>query len=581
MAPRRPGRQADLPVESSWRMVEGGENDSFDTSIVNDPYEDDIVYSTQPYSTQPSQLSQISNSQSQNLGSQDSIRDFANDADEEQVILRAPFQPSLVSTRHTSMDKDHTPVPEFFMPKLEVESPRRGMRSSRMNQPEYEDGVVMRRRTNRQPSEPSGPAYQKRHVQDRRPQRGNQELNSPWDRFAASTPAFLFNIVSWCISVLGMALNIAKYPLAICLALYILLGAGMMVKNMVTNSISTSLSPLCRIPGASMLELPFCPDLPAVPGSGGKTPVEFDELMNVQSDFEKVLEDSSRGVSLPMEMKRAEASVRDLRTLIKYSDLPAREELVFEFDGYIDNVRMIATDLQTFNTHVGSAVDSVISINRWTSRYIDSIAAEREARDNTLARWSGWLFSPFQPQVFDERMLLDKYVEHTGLVSDKIANLIVEAQAALRVLSQAENNLQLINEHVVRSGNEVKAKKSEVFWDLWTLVGANNKRLHNLKAQLGLLKQVEVQRSSAVEQLIGLVHDLGDIQTKLSDLRDRVVAPELLADQTSIPLSVHIETINAGVERLESARSRIRAEENDRIQQALSRARDDNRLIDG
>ncbi|KAK7985348.1 hypothetical protein PG988_002970 [Apiospora saccharicola] len=562
---RRQGRQADLPVESSWRMVEGGENDSFDTSIVNDPYEDEVVFSTQP--------SQLSSSQGLSLNSQDSIRDFANDADEEQVIMRAPFQPSLASTRHTSMDNDQTPVPEFFMPKVPVESPRRTVRSSRTVQPEYDDRVVMRRRTNRQPSDASGQAYQRRHVPERRSQRPNHETNSVWDKFAASTPSFIFDVVAWCISILGMALNIAKYPLAICLAVYILLGAGMMVRNMVTNSISTSLSPLCRIPGASMLDLPFCPDLPAVPGSKGKNPVEFDELMHVQSNFEKVLEDSAKGVSLPMEMKRAEASVRDLRTLIKYSDLPAREELVYEFDGYIDNVRTIATDLQTFNTHVGSAVDSVISINRWTSRYIDSIAAEREANDNMVARWSGWLFSPFQPQVFDERMLLDKYVEHTGLVSDKIANLIIEAQAALRLLSQAENNLQLINEHVVRSGNEVKAKKSEVFWDLWTLVGANNKRLHNLKAQLGLLGQVETQRTSAVEQLIGLVHDLGDIQTKLSDLRDRVVAPELLADQTSIPLSVHIETINAGVERLESARSRIRAEENDRIQQALSRAR--------
>lgn len=573
MAPRKQGRQADLPVESSWRIVEGGENDSFDTSIVNDPYdEDDIAFQTQP--------SQIS-SQGLSLNSQDSIRDFANDADEEQVILRAPFQPSLASTRHTSMDKDHTPIPEFFMPRLDVESPRRSARASRTTQPEYDDRTYMRRRINRQPSDASGPTYQRRPAPDRRSQHGNRETNSLWDRFAASSPAFLFDTVAWCLSVLGMALRIAKYPLAICLALYILLGAGMMARNMVTSSITTSLSPLCRIPGASMLELPFCPDLPPVPGTGGKAQVEFDELMNVQSDFEKVLEDSARGVSLPMEMKRAEASVRDLRTLVKYSDIPARDELVYEFDGYIDNVRIIATDLQTFNTHVGGAVDSVISINRWTSRYIDSIAAEQQANDNMVARWSGWLFSPFQPQVFDERMLLEKYVEHTSLVSEKIANLIVEAQAALHRLSQAENNLQLINEHVVRSGNEVKAKKDEVFWTLWTLVGANNRRLTNLKAQLGLLKQVEVQRTSAVKQLIGLVHDLGDIQTKLSDLRDRVVAPELLADQTSIPLSVHIETINAGVERLESARSRIRAEENDRIQEALSRARDDNRLIDG
>lgn len=328
-----------------------------------------------------------------------------------------------------------------------------------------------------------------------------------------------------------------------------------------------------------MIDLPFCPKL--APEPVNRAQVEFDGLMSAQSDFEKVLEDSAAGVSLPMEMKQSEASVRDLRTMVKFSDLPNRIELVGEFDQYIDTIRQVADDLQIFNTHVGSAVDSVISINRWTSRFIDSVAASREANDNLVSRWGGWLFSPFQPVIFDERFLLDKYVEHTALVSDKIAGLILEAQAALGQLRRAENHLQQINEHVVASSNAARAEKSEILWTLWTLVGSNNRRLHNLSAQLGLLRQIEAQRGTAVAQLVGLVHDLGDIQAKLSDLRDRVAAPELLADRADIPLIVHIETINAGVERLEAARGRIRAEEDERLQQALVRARGENRLIEG
>ncbi|KAI0126371.1 hypothetical protein BJ170DRAFT_403595 [Xylariales sp. AK1849] len=580
MAPRKQSKHGNLPVESSWRMVEGSENDSFDTSIVQDPYEDDLIISSGP--------SQISaSSQGLSIGSQDSIRDFATNADEDQVILRAPFHPSLASTRHTSVDKERTPVPEFFMPTVPVESPRRSNRSSRTVRPSVEEQVQVRRRGFRQESNDGSPQKQqhaargrfRRYDSDSSPQR---RPATSWDRFNAAVPDALFETAAWCLSVFGMALRYAKWPLALVLAVYMTIGAGMIAKNIITDSITTSMSPLCRIPGASLLDLPFCPALPPVPGSNGTRPVEFDELMSVQSKFEQVLESSASGVSLPMEMKRSEAVVRDLRTLIKYAkDLPAREELVYEFDGYIDSMRDISNDLLSFNTHVGSAVDSVISINRWTSRYIDSISMAREANNNLLSRWGNWVFSPFQPAIFDERMLLDKYVEHTALVSDKIANLIVEAQGVLRVLNQAENHLQLINEHVVRSNNDVKEKQSEVFWTLWTLVGANTRRLHNLKAQLGLLRLVEAQRTSAVDQLVGLVHDLGDIQTKLSDLRDRVAAPELVADQSSIPLSVHIETINAGVERLESARSRIRAEENDRIHQALNRAKDEERLIDG
>ncbi|ORY57216.1 uncharacterized protein BCR38DRAFT_449934 [Pseudomassariella vexata] len=563
---RKQTRQTKMAVEDSWRMVEEGENDSFDTSIVQGPYEDDLIPSSGP--------SQLSSSQGYNTASQDSIHDFVNNADDDQVILRAPFHPSLVSTRHASVDKELTPVPEFFMPRVEVNSPPRSNRSSRKTiRPEMDESHVVRRRGFRQQA--NNPSPQKHQCRNGG-RTGSDDLDGSarrheptlGERFSGSVPTFLFDIAAWCISVVGMALRYAKWPIAIMLAIYMTIGAGMIAKNMITESISASMSPLCRIPGASFLDLPFCPDMPAMPGAkNGTHPVEFDELMSVQAQFEKVLEDSAQGVSLPMEMKRAEASVRDLRTLVKFSDLPAREELVYEFDGYIDTVRTIATDLQRFNTHVGSVVDSVIAINRFTTRYIDSIALTREANDNVVSRWSNWIFSPFQPAVFDERMLLDMYVENTAQVSDKIGSLILEAQAALRLLDLAENHLQAINENVVRSGKVVKDEQHEVFWTLWTLVGANARRLHNLKAQLGLLRQVDKQRSTAVMQLVGL---------------DRVSAPELLVDQANIPLSVHVETINAGIERLEGARMRIKAEENERIQQALKRARpDDDRLIDG
>ena len=84
-------------------------------------------------------------------------------------------------------------------------------------------------------------------------------------------------------------------------------------------------------------------------------------------------------------------------------------------------------------------------------------------------------------------------------------------------------------------------------------------------------------------------------QNSTKDLRgDKIILPQSALEQllaassagrsnhpAHIPLSVHIETINAGVERLETARSRIRAEENERLQQALVRARGETRMIEG
>ncbi|GKT64561.1 hypothetical protein ColTof4_06955 [Colletotrichum tofieldiae] len=585
-----PRRQQDLPVESSWRLVEGGENDSFDTSILPDLEEDEGFLSTDP-SQIPSQSFSIGGSQE----SHHSVQDFMNKADDERVILRSPFQPTV------RQDLNRSPDPEFVMPSMRFSatpgsstSPRQSSgRSSRTIRPSddpYQQQDV-RRRAIRQASTGSP-------VKVRRgdPRRGRgyyddtaEEQRTVTDRLSESLPGAAFNILAWVFNVIGMALGYIQKPLALCLAVWLFFGASIMLQNLVTKSITTSLSPLCRIPGAAYLDLPFCPSFASSTGGGqdaGSSNVEFDDLMNVQSQFEQVLERSADGVSLPMEMKRSESSIRDLRTMVRYSELPQRDELVYEFNEYIDTARMTAADLQKFNVHVGSAVDSVISINRWTSRYLDTLSASENTDVGVVSQWSSWLFYPFTPTVtpFSERTLLDKYIEHTAMVSDRISSLIVEAQGVLLLLTKAEEHLNQIYELVTRSSNSVKSRRDEVLWTLWTLVGANNRRLHNLNAQLSLLRQVDRQRSTAVAQVSALIVDLEKIQAGLGDLRDRVAAPELVRDSAAaIPLSVHIETIDRGVERLEDARQRIRANENDRIREALARGgtKEDDKLIDG
>ena len=313
--------------------------------------------------------------------------------------------------------------------------------------------------------------------------------------------------------------------------------------------------------------------------------------MAVQAQFEQVLERSADGVSLPLEMKRSEASIRDLRTMVRYSDLSAREELAQEFDGYVEAARTSSSDLQRFNTHVGSAVDSIISVNRWMVRFLDSLSDDGAgAGKGLLWSWAEWAFTPFQPAavpdgVFDERALRDKYIEHTTLLSDRISSLILEANAILRHLGQAESHLTLIYEISTRSTQNIKTKRDQVLYTLWTLIGANSRTLESLNGQLSLLRHVDAQRSTAVAQLSALVVDLERIEANLADLRDRVAEPEIASRggvAGSVPLSVHVETIDRGVERLEDARKRIRAVENERIREALARGGvRDERLLEG
>ncbi|KAI1821147.1 hypothetical protein F4861DRAFT_485636 [Xylaria intraflava] len=549
-----------LPAESSWRVVEEGENDSFDTTF-RETFDDEDRHSIS------SSQSQVTVS-SQGPGSQESTRDYTDDS---QVILRIPFQPSLAARQRPSADQENTPVPRLATSNA---GPSKGTRSSttepnQVRRRAFRDGATNRRRSSQTPT-----------IRARAEGRGSNDgaqRRSLLERFTTSAPEMIFDSLAWVLSVIGMAFRMLRGLAALVLALYVVGVIATISRNRIAHFTSSALRPICRFPGVSHLDLPFCTDDPGPAGPKATSqPIEFSELMNVQSLIEMVAEDSASKVSLPLEMKQTEASVRDLRTMVKYSELPVRDELVYEFDGYIEAVRRASRDLQSFNTQVESVVDSLISINRWTSRNLDTISANQ----NFLSQGFNWLLAPFQPGIYDEGAILDKYIEHIALVSDEIEKLILRAEATLSHLYRAENHVHSLQDHAVRGKIMVNEQRNEVFWDLWTLVGANTRRLHNLKGQLSLLRQVEGQRHAATAQLTTALNNLDEMESKLSDLRDRVARPALLADVSAIPLRVHIDTIGAALDRLVSVNSRFRAEAAERWKRALNWPKNDDHLID-
>ncbi|KAG6167011.1 hypothetical protein E4U51_003193 [Claviceps purpurea] len=621
-----PVSETAIPIAGgSWRMVEG-ENSSFDTTILPSPMADNAyggsripVFSGRPSSGPPSQLSsqlssqvasQVPSQGGHMSASQDSLSDFVKPQDDDRVILRDLFRPSVVSPVELEQDStQRTPDPQFKMPLMQVDAgcgsdskSKSIRRMSGENPQEGEGGYLVRRRgqinTGSPSSRKSRPKKTSFHDEHLNPatQSEQDELRGS-SNMATLLPSAVFKILVWAGEIILIALHFAKYPLGMLLAAYLVFGGAIIVQNMATRSVYSALSPVCRLPGLSLLNLPFCPpkntvlfgDSPSTSGQGhghGRS-VEFEDLMGVQAKFEQVLEHSAEGVSLPLEMKRSELAVRDLRSLVRHSDVQARHELVLEFDGYIDTARRSSSELQKFNSHVGSAVDAVISINRWTSRYIDSLSPDSAlgAGSSVLVEWTQWIFSPFQPadqHMFSERIILEKYIEHTSLVSQRISSLILEAQAVLRLLTKAEDHLGLIYDITSRTSASVSSRRGEILWSIWTLVGANSGRLQSLSQQLTLLQQVDAQRSTAVKQVSALILELESIQAGLGDLRDRVAEPQFSgASSAYIPLSVHIETIDRGVDRLQAARRRIRAAEDGRVRDTMAGLRDSpSELID-
>jgi len=388
-------------------------------------------------------------------------------------------------------------------------------------------------------------------------------------------------MLGWTFDVAGGALHALKTPISYAIAIYLFFGTMLLLRNLLTSSIYSALSPICRLPGSSLLNLPMCHSPVSVNYKGEQTPpVEFDQLMTVQSKFEEVLEESAGGVSLPLDMKRGETSIRDLRQVVRFSQLHSKNELVLEFDGFIETARIASYDLQKFNSHVGRGVDNILATARWTKRVLDGIALRDGSRGAIQSFVSDKILAPFQPLKFTEDVLLDQYIQHTRIVEDEIQRLIGEAQALLMVLQNLEDRLDVIHGISTRDNVHAQVSKDEILSQLWTMLGGNRSKLGKYDSQLRLLQQVGEYRRNAWAHVSGTILKLQAMGAELEELRERVGSAELLRDRADIPLSVHIENIQLGVERLEAGRDHAKMVENEHMRKTLDRGKIDEKFID-
>ena len=82
------------------------------------------------------------------------------------------------------------------------------------------------------------------------------------------------------------------------------------------------------------------------------------ELIEVQSKtFDQLLDESAGGSALSLEVKKAEMATTDLATLVRHSNLKARDMLASSLKEFVDDARKTGRGLQKMSAKVGGAVD--------------------------------------------------------------------------------------------------------------------------------------------------------------------------------------------------------------------------------
>ncbi|KAJ3714094.1 hypothetical protein C8R42DRAFT_683063 [Lentinula raphanica] len=394
-------------------------------------------------------------------------------------------------------------------------------------------------------------------------QAGTRDSRRSRDEWSTGAVDLIKFTIRYIVDVIGGGIHLLRFPLSVLLFLILF----MFIMGRISSMIKTALQPLCIVPGISSSALCRNNDIPRSGNKGAPASprwADYPGLMKAESlTFEKLLDDSVGGSGLSLDIKKAEMATADLATLVKFSKLTSKELIAESLLEFVQDARRTGRGLQRLGSKVGGAVDQIIAVNDYAA---NSIAAAQASPPSIL-----YSIIPFYSTTTTEEIVLHTFVNAMGVLSSTIGRLIVEAEVQLSNLERMEERLSVLRELVAREDSSVSSAKSELLSDMWSriraMVGADKQVLKGYDDRLKLLKDLGEYRKQALAHVVSALQALRALSDDMEDMRERVSGPELAGFH--IPVEVHLNSINLGLQRMKESRVKARQKEEETIKRVL------------
>ncbi|PFH53158.1 hypothetical protein AMATHDRAFT_73706 [Amanita thiersii Skay4041] len=352
------------------------------------------------------------------------------------------------------------------------------------------------------------------------------------------------------LDIVKFSIHLMRKPLAVLLFLVLLAPCI----GWIAFYMQKSLQPLCFLPFVSRSSLCIVREVQHI------KPVQpWEKLVQVQTKtFGQLLDESVGGSGLSLEIKKAEIATNDLVTLVRHSDLKARDSLATTLKRFVDNAKKTGRGLQKMSAKVAGAVDNILAVNTYALQTIEEANSKKPSVFSSLVPWLDDKSKKAVANTFADTMVV---------LSANLERLILEAEVNLANLNALEEHLSTLHDMVTREGVAISGVKDELLADLWTILGGNRSKLKNLDTHISLLKNLGVYRRKALAHVTAALETLQAMSDDMEDLRERVATPELVGP--SIPMEVHVKSIQNGIERLQEGRNRAKRIEADAVRRVL------------
>ncbi|KAH6721041.1 hypothetical protein BKA61DRAFT_665800 [Leptodontidium sp. MPI-SDFR-AT-0119] len=353
----------------------------------------------------------------------------------------------------------------------------------------------------------------------------------------------------------------------LCFALYYTVFCGLLalVALFLTGLLLTVANSIaCRPPIPSRV-LPFC-DVPISTTSH----FELESLDKLQQRLGEIQEASAEGVTLPVLMKSGQSAIRELAINVELSDLPFKEKIGDTLREFHMRAHTAGDNLRTLNSYLDRTMDSIVITNMCTARALGNIVQQQEIDSNsgaiTLLLNKGMTIFD-SPKLSTEEEVKFQYFEHLSRVTEDINLLIKKAEISVADFEGLEKLLWSVTSLGKEEVIGIKQSKARASKKISAIFGFNWEQMEGLEEQSKVVLELLEQRDVAFATTLRVLEHLRDIKAGLEELRDRVTMPGRPQAQR-VPLSVQIDTIHRGIERLERVRERT-LEKKDRYWQQI------------